>query len=83
MEGIREAGREQDMLVLCHEASRITGILLRERWIDFAIAADPALQLQDALRVAAAGKQESLRDSCAQDFAVFPRFNLPVYAYLG
>lgn len=80
VEAIREAGREQDMLVVCHEANRITGPLLREGRIDFAIAADPALQLQDALRIAAAGKQESLRDSFTQDFAVFTRFNLPGYA---
>lgn len=82
VEAIREAGRDKDMLVVCHEANRITGPLLREGRIDFAIAADPALQLNDALRVAAAGKQENIRDSSLQDFAVFTRFNLPAYSHI-
>lgn len=80
VEAVKESGRANDLLVVSHEVNRITVPLLREGQIDFTIAGDPAVQLDEALRLATAERLEIMRDVVAQDFSVFTRFNLPAFS---
>ncbi|MBB4065633.1 LacI family DNA-binding transcriptional regulator [Gellertiella hungarica] len=74
-EAVREAGRE--ILVVAHEANAVTTPLLRDGAIDYVIASDPALLVDQALELAGAGALPVPRDEILNDFGVYTRFNIP------
>lgn len=81
VQAIAEADRARDVLVIGHEANHITAPLLRDGHLDFAIAANPARQLQAALDFAAAENPQAGR-MALEDFAVYTRFNLPGFSQM-
>lgn len=82
-EALKETGRTGDVLVVSHEVNAVTAPLLRSGAIDFALSADPAALLDEALRLAQADETGAGRDSHLLDFGVFTRSNLPSYAPLA
>lgn len=76
-EALRASGRAGRILVVAHEVNAVTGPLLREGLIGFALAADPAVQLAEAVRLAGAASLEGRRTVRLLDLAVYTPCNPP------
>ncbi|MDE2383011.1 MAG: LacI family DNA-binding transcriptional regulator [Alphaproteobacteria bacterium] len=76
---LQAAGLSRHVIVVGHEVNYITAALLKDASMDYAIAASPAAQLAEALRVAHAPEASATRDSSLLDFGVYTRFNLPAF----
>lgn len=76
-EAVRASGRAGRLLVVAHEVNAVTGPLLREGLIAFALAADPALLLAEALRLATTPVAEEARTVLLLDLAVYTPCNPP------
>lgn len=76
-EALRASGRAGRILVVAHEVNASTLPLLREGLLAFALAADPAVQLAEAVRLATAPASEAPRTVRLLDFAVYTPFNPP------
>lgn len=77
VEAVREAGRTGDLLVVVHEVSAHTARLLREGGIDFVVAGDPALAVEEALRLSAPDEPVLPRDARLLEVGVYTRHNIP------
>jgi len=80
VEAAAEAGRSDDLLIVAHEANEVTVPLLRENKISFTLAANPADQLREAVRLATMEAPDGNRDVTALDFSIYTQFNLPAFA---
>lgn len=76
-DAIREAGKARDIVIVAHEVNSVTAPLLREGSIDYAIASDPALLVEEALRIAGKGSLALPRDEVLHDFGIYTRYNIP------
>lgn len=76
-QALRETGKTGDVVVVAHEVNSVTAPLLREGGIDYAIASDPALLIEEALRLAGAETLSLPRDEVLHDFGIYTRFNIP------
>jgi len=74
-----EAGLETPLLIVGHEVNAVTAPLLGSGAIDYALACDPGLLLERALRRLAAPAPAG-PDTVWLDFAIYTRFNLPAFS---
>lgn len=77
---VQEAGRAGEMLIITHEANRITAPLLREGVIHYLIAQHPADLLDGAIRAASEPTPRPGNGINLLDFGVYTKFNVPSYA---
>lgn len=80
IQAVKDAGKARDILVIAHEVNSVTVPLMREGQIDYAIASDPALLVEEALKRAASAELPQARDQRLHDFGIYSRFNLPHFA---
>lgn len=76
VEALRRGGRRRGVLLVGHEVNKVTIPLMMDGWMDYAIAADADLVLHEALRIAASGDADAMRD-IQLGFSIHTRFNLP------
>jgi hypothetical protein len=76
---LEELGHGSDVIVITHEANRITIPLLKNGTMDFLIAQDPRA-LFDAAARAAAGFGNNMSQHVFIDFGIYSRFNIPTFS---
>jgi LacI family transcriptional regulator len=76
---LEELGHASDVIVITHEANRITVPLLKNGTMDFVIAQDPKT-LFDAAARAAAGFGNNMSQHVFIDFGIYSRFNIPTFS---
>lgn len=78
---LTELGRAREVIVITHEANRITIPLLKSGTVDFVIAQD-ARDLFDAALRAANGLANSASQQSLIDFGIYSRFNIPAFSMI-
>lgn len=79
---LEELGCASDVVVITHEANRITVPLLKNGTIDFVIAQDPRT-LFDAAASVATGLGNHVGQHVSVDFGIYSRFNIPSFSMSG
>lgn len=82
-EALRASGRAGRISLVAHEVNAVTAPLLREGLVTFALAADPAALLAEAVRLATAPGEGEERTVRCFDFAVYTPCNVPRLGLAG
>jgi LacI family transcriptional regulator len=75
---LEELGRANNVIVITHEANRITVPPLKNGTVDFVIAQDPGAMLEAAAR-AAASFENKMSQHVFVDFGIYSRHNVPTF----